>query len=156
MGKTILFFFLSLVIFFACNRAKTIFQEEKVFADNIWQTDSICEFECSISDTTHPYNIFMTLSNSNLYSYRNLYMFVTINFPRGVVRVDTIDCFLADAKGKWYGKRNDDYYNQKLMYRRKILFPYAGTYKFQIEQAMRNNSLKGIHAIGITVETPKK
>ncbi|MCD6366736.1 MAG: gliding motility lipoprotein GldH [Bacteroidales bacterium] len=156
MKKTLILFFLGLTTFFACNRPEIIFQEEKIFANNIWQTDSVCEFECSISDTTHPYNIFMILSNTKLYSYQNLYMFVTINFPRGVVRVDTIDCFLADGKGKWYGKQKNDSYKQKLMYRRKIRFPYAGTYKFQIEQAMRKNHLEGIHAIGITVETPKK
>ena len=156
MKKNLIFLFLGLAVLFACNRPKTIFVEEKVFENNTWQTDSACEFKCQISDTTHPYNIFMTLSNTKLYSYQNLYMFVTINFPRGVVRVDTIDCFLADGKGKWYGQPENDFYKQKLMYRRKILFPYAGTYQFHIEQAMRKSSLEGIHAVGIIIETPKK
>ena len=156
MKKVFFFSFLSLLFFFACNKSKIIFHEEKVFVKNIWQTDSVCEFECSISDTTHPYNIFLTLSNTKSYSYQNLYMFVTINFPRGVVRVDTIDCLLANGEGKWYGKRKDNYYKQKLMYRRKILFPFSGIYQFRIEQAMRRNSLEGIHTIGIIIETPGK
>ncbi len=156
MKKILLFFLLVLLFFSACNRPETIFQKEKIFVNNMWQTDSICEFDCSISDTTHPYNIFLTLSNTRLYSFQNLYMFVTINFPQGIVRVDTIDCFLADNKGKWYGKPKNNFYKQKLLYRRKILFPFAGTYQFRIEQAMRRNPLEGIQAVGIVIEEYEK
>lgn len=156
MKKILFFSFLSLIVFLACNRSKTIFQEEKKITNDSWQTDSLCKFECLISDTTHPYNIFLTLSNTQRYSYQNLYLFVTINFPHGVVRVDTIDCFLANNKGKWYGKYQKECYKQKLMYRSKILFPYAGTYQFQIEQAMRRNPLEGIRTVGIVVEKTDK
>lgn len=156
MKKIISLFIVGVIFLFACNRPKKIFQQENIFTDNTWHTDSICNFDCTISDTTHPYNIFLTLSNSQQYNYQNLYLFVTIKFPHGIVRVDTADCFLANLKGKWYGKPDDNFYRQKLLYRKNILFPYAGHYQFQIEQAMRQKQLKGIHAIGFVVEETEK
>ncbi len=155
MKKILWFSFWVLLVFTGCEKPKTIFSEEKSFSNNIWLTGNVPIFECTISDTTHPYNIFLTLSNTETYPFQNLYMFVTIQFPRGVVRVDTIDCFLADNRGKWYGKSNDDFYKQKLIYRKNILFPYAGIYRFSIEQAMRQKELEGIHSVGIIIEELK-
>ncbi len=156
MKKIVFLSCFGVIFLLTCNRPEKIFQKENIFTDNIWYADSICSFNCSISDTTHPYNIFLTLSNTHLYNYQNLYLFVTIKFPHGVVRVDTIDCFLANEKGKWYGNTDNNFYRQKLLYRKTILFPYAGLYQFQIEQAMRDKGLKGIHAIGFIIEETEK
>jgi len=156
MKKIAFLSFFGVIFLLACNRPEKIFQQENIFTDDTWHADSICNFDCSISDTTHPYNIFLTLSNTQLYKYQNLYLFVTIKFPHGVVRVDTVDCFLANDKGKWYGKPDDNFYRQKLLYRKNILFPYAGLYQFQIEQAMRQKRLNGIHAIGMMIEETEK
>jgi len=154
MKPYLLIFFLA---FAACQRQEIILEKEKVFENNIWQADSICKFHCSIADTSTPYNIYFTLSNTNTYRYQNLYMFVTINFPNGITRIDTVDCFLADSKGKWYGKElSGSIFKQKLMYRPKVLFPHTGTYEFKIEQAMRQNHLKGMHAIGIVIEKTRQ
>jgi gliding motility-associated lipoprotein GldH len=84
-------------------------------------------------------------------------MFVTIDFPHGIQRVDTVDCLLADAGGKWYGKEKDDgKYESILLYRNNVRFPYAGKYVFTLEQAMRHKIMPGINKIGLRIEKKSK
>ncbi len=144
-----------LVLFAGCQRQKTILDSTQTINSDKWYADSVATFKITISDTTQPYDIYIKTSNSNLYNFQNIYMFVSIQFPHNVERVDTIDCYMANDKGKWFGKKNDDYYDQKLLYRRKIIFPFPGDYQFVITQAMRQEPLEGIHAIGLVIEESK-
>ncbi len=124
---------------------------------NGWDRDSLLKFEVEISDTLAPYTVFFIIGNDDAYMYRNLYMFVTIDFPKGIQRIDTVDCMLADAKGKWYGKEvEDNRYENLLLYRDKVRFPFKGKYIFTLEQAMRHKVMNGINKIGLRIEKAKK
>jgi gliding motility-associated lipoprotein GldH len=59
---------------------------------------------------------------------------------------------LANNYGEWYGKGMGKTKTLQFPYRTNFLFPYTGSYKFYIEQAMRVDTLKGIKAIGLKIE----
>lgn len=147
---------LTIILFTRCQHSKVIFDETHIITADKWFVDSVATFSVCVNDTNRPYDIFLTTANSYLYNFQNLYLFVSIQFPHNIERIDTINCYLANNMGKWYGKKHHAYYNQTLIYHRKINFPYSGNYTFAITQAMRQNPLEGIHAIGLAIEESKE
>lgn len=103
-------------------------------------------------DTVSTYNFFITLRNTEDYPYRNIYVFLTTVFPDGKSTLDTINCPLADYRGKWLGKGFGGVYDNRIIYMHNTRFTQAGSYKIKMEQAMRNKKLPGIKSVGIRIE----
>jgi len=145
-------------LFFSVISCQDKFYYEKEYRTiDGWHRDSILKFEVEIADTTKPYSVFFVIDNDESYLYRNLYLFVTIDFPSGIKRVDTVDCILADSRGKWFGKEiEDNKYESVLLYRKNVIFPFKGKYIFHLEQAMRHKILKGINRIGLKIKEENK
>ena len=83
-------------------------------------------------------------------------MFLTTVFPNGKTTRDTINCPLADYRGKWLGKGFGGVYDNRIIYMHNTRFPQAGSYKIVLEQAMRNKELPGIKSVGIRIEQANK
>ncbi len=156
--KKAIFAILSIsLVWLAVSCSEEHFYNKEYKIENGWDRDSLLKFEVEISDTLTPYSVFFIIGNDDAYMYRNLYMFVTIDFPGGIQRVDTVDCMLADAKGKWYGEEVDENkYENLLLYRKNVRFPFRGKYVFTLEQAMRHKVMSGINKIGLRIEKAKK
>ena len=140
-----------LVVTFSCD-SKRVFEENKQIAGTLWNRDSVFSFKALMNDTLSPYNVYINIRHNGQYDKSNLYLFINIISPSGEKIRDTVNCILADIKGKWLGNGLGDLYSNQLMYKKNIEFPSTGTYTFQIEQAMRVNDLKNIEDIGIRIE----
>jgi gliding motility-associated lipoprotein GldH len=103
-------------------------------------------------DTVSSYNFFITLRNTKDYPYRNIYVFLTTVFPNGNTTRDTIDCPLADYRGKWLGKGFGGVYDNRIIYMHNARFSQPGAYTITMEQAMRKEELPGIKSVGIRIE----
>lgn len=119
---------------------------------HVWDVDYKPVFRTYITDTVASHNIYIEIRNGSGYSYRNLYIFLTTTSPTGQWTCDTIDCILADKRGKWYGSGWGDIHELRLPYKQNIKFPVSGYYSFEFEQAMRTEHLKGIYDIGLRIE----
>jgi gliding motility-associated lipoprotein GldH len=82
-----------------------------------------------------------------------------MDYPDGFKMVDTLEYRMADSDGRWLGLGSINTFENKLGYRKDILFPVKGVYTLTISHAMRENgkvngieSLPGILDIGIQVE----
>lgn len=64
-------------------------------------------------------------------------MFVNTTFPSGKYFRDTVECVLADERGKWLGDGSGDVFDNQILFKSDIRFPEAGSYVFEYEQAMR-------------------
>jgi len=133
--------------------------ERSVLVDNnmelpeaYWPESSKLQLEFEQSDTVMEYNFYITLRNTNDYPYRNLFVFLTTVFPNGKTKRDTINCPLATPQGKWLGKGFGGVYDNRILYLSKRRFPLPGTYKIQMEQAMRIPELTGVLDVGIRIE----
>ena len=80
------------------------------------------------------------------------YIFFTTEFPNGYVATDTLGCILSDPFGKWKGKGNGRIKDNRFLFKPKVCFHQKGIYRFTVQQAMRDDNLKGIANFGITVE----
>lgn len=137
-------------VFTSCD-SKRVFDSSEAIPGGIWSTSNTVEFEFDLADTVALHNLYLNIRNGEEYPYSNLYLFVELEFPNGKKSVDTVDCPLADAQGRWYGSGLGRIYDQRILYRSRVQFPLSGHYRVEIKQAMRENELKGIHDVGFRI-----
>ncbi len=117
-----------------------------------WKGKDKVGFRAEVKDTAQIYSFKIHIRNAEDYRYSNLYVFMQTRFPNGNITHDTLECVLADPFGKWYGKSSGRYSDHSIVLNPVIKFPLVGTYDFELEQAMRDEPLEGIHAVGIRIE----
>ena len=145
--------FLIIVVLFAltsCNPG-SIYHENVLIQDAKWYKDEAVHFEVEITDTLAKYDFFLNLRNTTDYRYSNLYLFLMTRFPNGNMTRDTIECILADSKGRWLGKGWSNLKENDILLKEHLQFPLSGNYEFFIQQAMRVDTLEGIHDVGLQI-----
>lgn len=142
---------LLLVLLSSCNNDR-VFEESIKIDQGQWHSDNILGFSTVISDTLCGYNMYIDVRNDISYSYSNLYLFMNTIFPNGTITRDTIECMLAGYDGKWLGSGSGNVRFNRFLFQPNIRFPVAGSYRFELEQAMRVEELKGILDIGIRID----
>lgn len=136
-------------------RDDSIYDKQKKISGGIWNQKEVLKFDVQVDDTLSSYRMFINTRNSTYYNYSNLYIFITINYPGEKISRDTIDCLLADEKGKWLGKGSGGYKDCSYLIKKGIRFNQKGIYSLVLEQAMRVENLEGIESIGIRIEKMK-
>ncbi len=142
-------------LFFSCD-SKRVYEENKEIKDGMWNYLEKISFDnITINDTLSTYNIYINLRNSIDYRYRNIYFFIDIKLPDNNITRDTVECVIADEKGKWLGKGIGKIKDCQILFLRNMRFPNSGSYKFTFEQGMRDDVLEGITDVGLRIEKTK-
>ena len=136
----------------ACD-SNVYYDESRSVDEHGWAPqDSVC-FDVEVDDTTHLFNFLVEVRNSVTYPYSNTFLFIGTTFPDGSVARDTLECPLADATGRWLGKRTGRYVDARYRLRGgSARFPMTGTYHFAITNGMRDSAISGLKDIGLRVE----
>lgn len=119
-----------------------------------WKPSDSLAFTFTIDDTLKPFNIYFNVRNTTDYSYQNLYFFITTLYPGGEFSRDTAQCILAGIDGKWLGKGKGKTRDSKLLFRKNVRFSRAGQYTLFVNQAMREDLLKGVTDVALIIEQP--
>ena len=135
----------------ACSNNDVFFQY-KTIAPQGWNKDSLNKFDIKISDTVSAYNIYVNVRNRGEYPYQNLWLFLNKTTPDKIQIHDSIECYLADQRGKWLGSGIGSVREMTILYQQNTHFKKAGTYHYIINQGMRDTILIGINDIGMRVE----
>lgn len=144
--------FLLIVLAFAGCDSNRVFEDYYSTGGNGWNKDSVAVFQFDIESSSESYNFYLNSRNIENYPYSNLWLFVEITSPdRQVVR-DTVELKLAEPNGKWLGKGTGGVYTHQVLYRANVYFPVKGDYAVTIENAMRDDVLKGLKDVGIRLE----
>jgi gliding motility-associated lipoprotein GldH len=139
----------------SCDR-NVIFSDSVAMEKNNWNLMNALSFNVPVGDTINSNNVYFTIRTSSSYPFRNIYLFVTTISPEGKSITDTLQYYLADDKGKWYGKGFGDISELNLPYKSNVYFPLKGTYHFKVRHGMRTEDLKGVYDFGMRVEKIKK
>lgn len=129
-----------------------IYEKNQRIPGAAWEQDNILHFETEIDDLASLYNFYIHIRNTTDYKYSNIYFFINTTFPSGEIAHDTLECILADYKGKWLGKGFGKIKESHILFKSRFRFPQQGKYKFDVEHAMRVDTLEGIADIGIRIE----
>jgi gliding motility-associated lipoprotein GldH len=142
-------------MFFSCTGADVFF-EYKTIDTQGWNKDSVCTFNVNITDTQARYNVYINIRSQGNYPYQNLWLYLHKNNPYNKQIKDTVECYLADNRGKWLGKSVGSIIEMPVLYEQNVKFPVPGLYQYNIRHGMRNDLLIGVNDIGLRVEILKK
>lgn len=140
-----------LALLLSCDKS-VYYENNHTISNEEWLIENELKHEIEIRDTMDVFNMFFHIRNSVDYGYSNLFLFVKTSFPNGQMSRDTLECILADKSGKWYGKGRGKFRDSKILFKPQVRFPLQGVYKIDIQQAMREEPLKGIANVGISLE----
>lgn len=128
------------------------FETYQDISEEGWHKDSVLHFTVDITDTNVAYDARLLLRANNNYPYSNLYIFREVESDRGRELRDTLQYVMADRFGKWLGEGVGDLKTYEwAFWPRPVQFKHAGTYKFTVQQAMRNDNLEGITQVGLSL-----
>lgn len=150
--KYLSFFALCVLITFSSCSYNSDYQRNDDVENESWNIPNVFVHKIDIKDTLDVFNMFVNIRNTVDYKYSNLFMFVTTKFPNGKMAKDTLECVLADVKGKWYGVGKGRTRDSKILFKPNVRFPMHGTYQIEIQQAMREDPLIGIANVGLSLE----
>ncbi|WP_041326926.1 gliding motility lipoprotein GldH [Robiginitalea biformata] len=136
-----------------------VYSEFQSTRNGQWGRDQAMEFSLEDPDTTASHNLYIFLRNDNTYPYSNLFLIAEMTFPDGSTQRDTLEYEMADAQGRWLGEGLGSVRENKLGYKRDVVFPSSGVYTFTVSHAMRKNgsvdgvqALPGVLDVGLQVE----
>ncbi len=145
----------ALCLLAACGE-KPFYEENREIRGHTWSQADSLEFAVEVTDTVSGYNFFLNLRHTESYEYSNIYVFFTTHFPDGRTSRDTIACTLADENGVWIGKSSGSLVNNRIVFGVKRIFPMAGSYRFVIQQGMRDEELPEVTDVGLCIEKSKQ
>lgn len=143
--------FCAALLFSSCDRSR-VYEKNYKIPEFEWKADNVLTFEVPITSTDSSYDMYFNIRNASGYSFSNLFLFFTVRAPDGKRERDTVEIRLADGSGKWLGDGLGDIWDNKVLFKKNFRFPVAGTYFFEMEQAMRVNPLVYIMDAGMRIE----
>lgn len=153
-GRLILFFSIFSGLFISCSREDIFFEQNKDIPAFKWYADKPVVFDFPVEDTISPYNFYINFRHTTGYEWKNIYFFVTTQFPDGKTIKDTVWCMLQDDT-QWLGKGSGNLVDNTIGIKKKVRFPFKGNYKMEIGQAMRSNPLEEITDVGLKIVRAK-
>mgnify|MGYP001502121958 CR=1 FL=1 len=139
-----IFFVLITFSLFSCDG--NYYEEYQSFNDGGWHTDSILDFNYTVSDTIASYDLILSVRHSVDYEYQNLFLFLDSE------KKDTVEIMLADKAGKWHGRGVSDIREIKHTIKEKKRFSSKGVYFLKIEQAMRYGEKSKIQSLANIID----
>jgi gliding motility-associated lipoprotein GldH len=137
----------------SCTRVD-VFEKNATIPKQVWSSRYKPEITFDIQDTISRYNIFIVIRHTDAYRYKNIWINVHTESPSGVTHNQPLNLQLAtDSKG-WLGSGMDDIFEHRIL----ITPPQsperlgAGTYRFKLENIMREDPLKNVMNVGIRLE----
>ncbi|MDC0230826.1 gliding motility lipoprotein GldH [Aureispira] len=135
--------------FFSCK--SSVYDETIVIEKGQWLIDNPITFSFIVDDTSKLYNIFLDVDHNSDYGYQNFYCLVESYAPGGLAQQQQNAVELATRKGKWKGNCNSATCISHIPFITKTKFDVPGPYKIIFTQFTRNNPLKGINSLRLTI-----
>ena len=146
---------ISFILLSSCS-SNVVYTDSLPMAAKTWELRNVPSFRVPINDTINSNNVIFTIRTSSSYPFRNIYLFISTTSPDAKKITDTLEYYLADEKGKWYGKGFGDIHELILPYKSNVFFPLKGTYLFKIQHGMRIEDLKSVYDFGLKIEKTGK
>ncbi|MGE9516168.1 MAG: gliding motility lipoprotein GldH [Solitalea-like symbiont of Tyrophagus putrescentiae] len=150
------FFLLGVLSINGCSDKNIIMNKHHNIAEFKWYfTDKII-FTTNIEDTAIKYKTNIYIRHTNNYKYSNLFFLVTTVSPSNNKQTYRCEYPLANKDGLWYGSNTSNLYTVSLPIEQLSHFNEPGTWKFIIEQNMRDDTLLEVTDVGIIIKKDTK
>ena len=142
----------ALALLLASCDGSVFYDRQQSVDEHGWLPTEAVDFDVEVQDTTTVYNFQVEVRNSISYPYANTFLFLHTTFPDGSTARDTLELPLANASGRWLGKRTGRYVDTRFYFRRNARFPMEGNYRFSVTNGMRDSAITGLKDIGLRIE----
>lgn len=149
--RTIALLPLLLLLLQGCDK-HVYYTDEHDVDETGWNMNDAAVFDVDVDDTLQVFDFFINVRNSVHFPKANVFFFINTTFPDGSVAYDTLECPLADVEGHWYGRRTGRYVDSRYVFRRHVIFPRTGLYRFEILHGMRDTNVVGLKSVGLRIE----
>ncbi len=145
--------FLGVILFLLCSCGpKEWYNYQVSIPEAGWNKDTVAVFKSDITELDKSCHLLLDVTHKNNYEYSNLWFFIDAISPSGHVERDTIECFLANHEGIWFGKDvGGDETESVHPYKLNVKFPEKGLYKYYVMHGMRDTLLTGITSVGLQI-----
>ncbi|WP_205508435.1 gliding motility lipoprotein GldH [Longitalea arenae] len=157
-SKFISYFFLLLTSYLVLPGCGTVdvFEKHATIPRQSWASSYKPEIAFNIEpkDTTARFNIYIVIRHTDAYRYKNIWINVHTESPKGVINNQPLNLQLATDDKGWLASGMDDIFEHRIM----ITPPNsperlsAGIYRFKLENIMREDPLKNVMNVGIRLE----
>jgi len=144
-----------LILLGSCD-SKRVFEDNVEFRERNWKITEPVQFEFQISDASKKYNVLMNIRNSLDYPYARIFVNYDLQKQDSTsLSKKMIAEYLFDQKtGQPFGTSGiGDIYDHQFPILKNYSFEKAGAYKMKLNQFMRMDTIPGILAVGVRVET---
>ena len=153
--KTVAFCLLVLTALLISCDSQRVYDNSIQFEDRTWKVVEEPRFEFTIMDTTQTYNLYYSIRNSLDYPYARI--FVTYHLYDSVGKEITKKLLFNDLfdqkTGAPFGESGlGDLYDHRFPILHMHPFGYPGKYSLKLDQFTRQDTLKGVVAVGVRVE----
>lgn len=126
--------------------------EERTFANNVWNSQTPEVFEINITDSNAFYTIEFTVAiDTAVYRYETVPFYADIYTPDGAHRHLTPE-FPIKQYGRWKGEMRDGYRVITKQLYEYFPFSKSGKQRIEVKQATSQYDLEGIHAFAINIK----
>lgn len=146
-------FALLIVLAFSSCNSEVAYSNQQSVSDE-WKNTALIQFDFDHFDTISNYQFILSVRNNTDYEYQNIFFFVKLINPDGIISRDTVECQLADYRGKWLGAGFGKIKEVSTSFGSEFVLNRAGKYEIVIEHAMRttnNEGLIGVEDVGIQI-----
>jgi len=152
------FFFLIIgccLLLSACDTNR-VYEYNKDFSDRTWKIKDTAVFDFPIKNTGAKYNLYYNVRNTIDYPYARLFIHYSLTDSSGnelfrkLVNNDLFDQKTGQPNGN---SGLGDIYDHQFLLLKDVEFTHQGKYFLKLEQYMRQDTLPGIIAVGVRVET---
>lgn len=153
--KRVFFFFFTSLFLAGCD-SNRVFEDYKEFDDRTWKVTDPVVFEFQIKDVSKKYNLYYNVRNSLEYPYARIFVQYSLTDSIGTELTKKLTSnFLFDQKtGRPLGRSGlGDVLDNQFLLLSNQSFKVEGTYRFRLDQFNRQDTLKGVLAVGLRVET---
>jgi gliding motility-associated lipoprotein GldH len=150
------FGFMALAIsLFSCDESR-VYEKNTDFHSRHWLVSEKPEFEFEIKDTLQSYNLYCNVRNSLDYPFARIFITYYLRDSSGVTLEKRLvrRVLFDDKTGEPQGESGlGDIYDHSIVLKTNYQFPFSGKYRITFEQFMRTDTLAGVLAVGLRVET---
>lgn len=152
----ILTFIMGIAFLSSCSDSGSVlFDKSKPIQDNAWRAKDKREYWVDIANNQLNYHLALNVRITNEYRFSNLFILFRIYGPQKELQTKRLEFKLADSQGDWLGSGSGNIYTFRIPITQRLKFNHPGVYKFEIEQDMRDNPLRGVVDIGLRLEQGK-
>jgi gliding motility-associated lipoprotein GldH len=150
--KRFLFLLVPCTLYLIACTTIDLYEKTVPIPGHTWQNSFRPSFEFIIKDSSSFYQPFLVLRHNEKYNYNNIYINLYIQGPgQDTAQKFQLDLPLASNDKGWKATGMDDIYEHRIELGNPRHLK-AGTYKFTLEQIMRENPLQNVLDAGIRVE----